>query len=105
MKTLDTVDEILADIENEGVQATHIIERHRSMLRNHRLDMNPTDLRGVVYDSLALVAHDLRARQIEATVNRSSNPCIITGDHVALAAGAGEPTDERDGCGPRSSRR
>ena len=29
-------------------------------------------------------AHDMRARQIEATVNLSSSPCTITGDRVLL---------------------
>ena len=36
------------------------------------------------HESLALVAHDMRARQIDATLNLSSNPCIITGDQVRL---------------------
>ena len=82
--TLDTVCEILSDIESEGVQATQIIDRHRTMLRGHQLHMKPIDLHVVIHDSLALVAHDMRARQIEASVNLSSSPCIITGDQVLL---------------------
>jgi signal transduction histidine kinase len=82
--TPDAVDEILSDIESEGVQATQIIDRHRTMLRSHQLDKRPIDLHAVIHESLALVAHDMRARQIEATVNLSSNPCIITGDQVLL---------------------
>ena len=95
--TPDTMGEILSDIEGEGVQATQIIDRHRTMLRSHQLDKKPIDLHAVIDESLALVAHDMRARQIEATVNLSSNPCIITGRSGALAAGAGEPGDERHG--------
>ena len=82
--TPDTVGEILSDIESEGVQATQIIDRHRTMLRGHQLDKKPIDLHAVIHESLALVTHDMRARQIEATVNLSSNPCIITGDQVLL---------------------
>ena len=82
--TPDTMGEILSDIETEGVQATQIIDRHRTMLRGHQLDTKPIDLHAVIHESLALVAHDMRARQIEATVNLSSNPCIITGDQVLL---------------------
>ena len=82
--TPDTMGEILSDIESEGVQATQIIDRHRTMLRGHQLDKKPIDLHAVIHESLALVAHDMRARQIEATVNLSSNPCIITGDQVLL---------------------
>ena len=82
--TPDTMGEILSDIETEGVQATQIIDRHRTMLRGRQLDTKPIDLHVVIHESLALVAHDMRARQIEATVNLSSNPCIITGDQVLL---------------------
>ena len=80
----DTMGEILSDIETEGVQATQIIDRHRTMLRGHQLDTKPIDLHAVIDESLALVAHDMRARQIEATVKSSSHPCIINGDEVLL---------------------
>jgi signal transduction histidine kinase len=82
--TPDTIGEILADIETEGVQAAQIIDRHRTMLRGRQLDTKPIDLHAVIDESLALVAHDLRTRQIEASVNLSPSPCIITGDEVLL---------------------
>ena len=46
--------------------------------------MKPIDLHAVINDSLALVVHDMKARQIEATVNLSPNPCVISGDQVLL---------------------
>jgi signal transduction histidine kinase len=82
--TPDTIGEILSDIESEGVQATQIIDRHRTMLRSRQLDRKPIDLHAVISESLALVAHDMKTRQIEASVNLSSSPCIITGDQVLL---------------------
>jgi signal transduction histidine kinase len=82
--TPDTMGEILSDIENEGVQAAQIIDRHRTMLRGRQLDAKPIDLHVVIRDSLALVAHDMRTRQVEVTVNLSSSACIITGDQVLL---------------------
>ena len=82
--TPDTMGEVLSDIESQGVQATDIIDRHRAMLRSHQLDKNPIDLHAVIHEGLALVAHDMRARQIEAAVNLSSSPCTITGDQVLL---------------------
>ena len=83
--TPETIGEILSDIRSEGIQATQIIDRHRTMLRSHQLDKKPIDLHAVISESLALVAHDMRARQIEPIVNLSSNPCIISGDQVLLA--------------------
>ena len=82
--TSDTIGEILSDIQAQGVRATQIIDRHRTMLRSRQLEKKPIDLHAVIDESLALVAHDMRARQIEATVNLSSNPCVISGDQVLL---------------------
>ena len=82
--TPETMEEILSDIRTEGTQATQIIDRHRAMLRSRQLDMKPIDLHAVINDSLALVDHDMKARQIETTVKLSPNPCIISGDQVLL---------------------
>lgn len=82
--TPDTVAEIVSDIRSQGVQATQIIDRHRRMLRSRQLDRKPIDLHAVISESLALVAHDMTARQIQATVNVSSGPCVVSGDQVLL---------------------
>ena len=82
--TPETIGEILSDIRSEGIQATQIIDRHRTMLRSHQLDKKPIDLHAVISESLALVAHDMRARQVQPIVNLWSNPCIIRGDQVLL---------------------
>jgi signal transduction histidine kinase len=75
--------EILSDIQHQGVQAAQIIERHRNMLRHRQLDKKPLDLQAVISESLALVGHDMRARQIEAIVH-PSEPCVVDGDPVLL---------------------
>ena len=73
VRSPDTMDEILTDIESQGVQASQIIDRHRTMLRSHQLDKKPIDLHAVIPESLALVAHDMRARQsVAATFGVSS---------------------------------
>jgi signal transduction histidine kinase len=82
--TPDAMGEILSDIETEGVQATQIIDRHRSMLRGHQLDTKPIDLHGVIDETLALVAHDMKAREIEARVRLSPGRCVVDGDQVLL---------------------
>jgi C4-dicarboxylate-specific signal transduction histidine kinase len=82
--TPQTTGEILSDIRAQGLRATEIIDRHRTMLRSHQLDKKPIDLHAVIGETLALVAHDLRARQIETSVSFSPAPCVITGDQVLL---------------------
>jgi C4-dicarboxylate-specific signal transduction histidine kinase len=54
------------------------------MLKSRQLDKRPIDLRAVIVESVALVAQDMTARQVSATVNRSSSPCVIGGDQVLL---------------------
>ena len=80
----DTMREILTDIRAQSVQAAQIIERHRAMLRSHQLQRRPIDVHAVVHESLALVAHDLKTREIQTTVELSSSPCVISGDPVLL---------------------
>ena len=82
--TSDTIGEILSDIQTQGVRATQIIDRHRTMLKSRQLDKKPIDLHAVIDETLALVAHDMSARQVSAAVNRSSSPCVIDGDQVLL---------------------
>jgi len=82
--TPETTGEILSDIRTQGLRATQIIDRHRSMLRSHQVDKRPIELHAVINESLALVAHDLRARQIETSVNLSPSNCVISGDQVLL---------------------
>jgi C4-dicarboxylate-specific signal transduction histidine kinase len=48
------------------------------------VDKKPVDLHVVIAEGLALVAHDMTARQIQATMNLSSKPCVISGDQVLL---------------------
>ena len=77
--------EILADIQSEAGLATQIIARHRTMLRSHQLQRKPTDVHAVIHEALALVAHDMRTRQIETTLELSPVPCVVEGDQVLLA--------------------
>ena len=82
--TPEYIAEVLADIHDDGMLAAGIIERHRAMLRSRQIQMKPVDLQAVVNDTLGLVAHDLRERQIKVTVNPPSSPCIADGDAVLL---------------------
>jgi len=82
--TSDTMAEILSDIQTQGVHATQIIDRHRTMLKSRQLDTKPIDLRAVIDETLALVAHDMSVRQVEVTVDLLSRRCVIAGDQVLL---------------------
>jgi signal transduction histidine kinase len=82
--TPEAIQEVLADIQSDGVLATQIIERHRTMLRSNQLQKRAIDLHAVVKASIALVAHELTARQITVNVQLASDPCIVSGDPVLI---------------------
>jgi C4-dicarboxylate-specific signal transduction histidine kinase len=82
--TPEVLREILSDIRTEDVRATQIIERHRTMLRKHQINKMRIDIQAVVHESLALVAHDVRARQIALEVHPLPAPCFVAGDQVLL---------------------
>ena len=82
--TPDMLREILSDIRTADVRASQIVERHRTMLRNRQLDTKPIDIHAVVRESVALVAHDIRRRQVRVDVELPPEPCVITGDQVLL---------------------
>jgi signal transduction histidine kinase len=82
--TSDTIGEILTDIQTQGVRATEIIDRHRTMLKSHQLDKKPIDVHAVIKETLGLVEHNMSMRQVEARMNLSSSPCVIDGDPLLL---------------------
>jgi signal transduction histidine kinase len=82
--TPESLTEILSEIRTADVQATQIVERHRTMLKNRELNQTPLDIRVVVSESLALVAHDTRARRVEVDVALPAGPCVVNGDQVLL---------------------
>jgi two-component system sensor kinase FixL len=82
--TRGAAEQIVTDIKAAAALAGQIIERHRTMLRSHQLHRDPIDVHSVIDDTIALVAHDMRARQIETTLELSAIPCVIEGDHVLL---------------------
>jgi signal transduction histidine kinase len=82
--TPETLGAILTDIRSANVRATQIVERHRSMLRNHQLDKKLIDIHAVVRESLALVAHHTAAKHTRVDVELQSFPCLVLGDQVLL---------------------
>jgi C4-dicarboxylate-specific signal transduction histidine kinase len=82
--TPELLREILSDIRTADGRASQIIERHRTMLKKHELGRAAVDIHAVVRESLALVAHDLDARQIRIDVDLPAAPCFTLGDAVLL---------------------
>jgi signal transduction histidine kinase len=82
--TPELLREILADIRTADGRASQIIERHRTMLKNRELGKAVVDVHAVVRESVALVAHDMEAKQVEIHVDLPEGPCFAVGDAVLL---------------------
>jgi C4-dicarboxylate-specific signal transduction histidine kinase len=82
--TPDALHEILLEICAEDTRATQIINRHREMLRSRELDKQPVDVYRVARESLSLLAHDLRIRQVQVDLDLPSGPGVVMADSVLL---------------------
>ena len=82
--TPESIDEILADIHADGIRAAKIMDRNRLMLRSRQLQKRPVDLQIFINDALALVSHELRARQVDVSFDFPATRCVISGDPVLL---------------------
>jgi signal transduction histidine kinase len=78
------VREVLSDIQADGHLASEIIDRHRTMLRSRQMQVKTLHLQTIVDDTLALVTHDMIARQVEVTTRLAPDSCAINGDPVLL---------------------
>jgi signal transduction histidine kinase len=76
--------DVLSDIENDGILASEIIERHRTMLRSRQMQTRSIHLKTIVDDTLALVAHEMIARHVEVDTRLAGNSCLINADPVLL---------------------
>jgi signal transduction histidine kinase len=80
----DTMQEILADIRVDAVRAGGIIDRYRKMLRSQDVSKKPMDIRVVLRESLALVSHEIRTRDIALAIELPAHACVVNGDHILL---------------------
>jgi len=116
--TPEELQDILRDIGREDERATRIVDRVRAMLKKQDIDKRPLDVFAVVRESVAFLAHDAAARQMQVDCRLPVAPCFVLGDQVMLQqvmvnlvlnafdamAEAGTPADRRvliEGvCGP-----
>jgi PAS domain S-box-containing protein len=75
---------ILADIRKDDQRAGTVIERMRTLLKRHDLDMRPLDLGEIVHEVAAVVRTDAASRQVKLQVNVPGDLPPVRGDRVHL---------------------
>ena len=82
--TPEELRDILRDIGREDERATRIVDRVRAMLKKQDIDKRPLDVFAVVRESVAFLAHDAAARQVQIECRLPSPCCFVIGDQVLL---------------------
>jgi len=82
--TPEELRDILRDIGREDERATRIVDRVRAMLKKQDIDKRPLDVFAVVRESVAFLAHDAAARQVQIECRLPSPSCFVIGDQVLL---------------------
>jgi signal transduction histidine kinase len=80
----DVLQDILRDIREENARASQIVQRHRAMLKQHRLETRPIDIHAVVRESVALVSHEATKRNVRIDLDVPGSPCMVVGDQILL---------------------
>jgi len=103
----DKLREILADIRRDGMRASEVVRRLRSLLGNHGVERKPFDLGTAVREVEALLRTDAQRRKIALEVRPAREPITIVADRTqiqqvlinlilnAMDASAEEPQDRR----------
>jgi signal transduction histidine kinase len=81
---LGELPEIISDIRRDDIRASEMIRRMRRLLQKHELEFNPVDLNEVAQDTVAIVRHDAKSREIELEMELADGLRPILGDRVHL---------------------
>ncbi|MGH8173516.1 MAG: sensor histidine kinase [Rhodanobacteraceae bacterium] len=81
---LSEVRAILADIRKDGLRASEVIRRVRTLARKRQHESVPVDLRALCEDILGLIAPDARRRGITIRAELDPNLPMVRGDAVYL---------------------
>ena len=103
----DKMREILADIRRDGMRASEVVRRLRSLLGNQGVERRPFDLNAAVREVGALLGTDAQRRKIALDIRPARAPITIVADRTqiqqvlinlilnAMDASADEPQDRR----------
>jgi PAS domain S-box-containing protein len=77
--------EILSEIRRDDLRAAEVIDRMRTLMNRHELELVPISIVDFVQDAVALVRSDAIRRGVMLKVDLESNPLTVRGDRVQLS--------------------
>lgn len=81
---LDLANSIAQRLQLDTVRIRDIVQRIRTLAINKEVMFAPVSLTGVVGDSLALLAHELRENSIKLEMSKDDPTLLVNGDRVQL---------------------
>jgi C4-dicarboxylate-specific signal transduction histidine kinase len=81
---LDEVRRILADIRNDDLRASHVIQRLRALLRRGEVERVPVPLAAVVTEVVAILNSELRRRRVQIRTQLPDERLTVLGDPIHL---------------------
>lgn len=81
---LDEIRRILADIRNDDLRASHVIQRLRALLRRGEVERVPVPLDEVVTEVIAVLNSELKRRGVQVHTHLPAQRLIVMGDPIHL---------------------
>ncbi len=81
---LEELRAIVADIRQDDQRAGAVIERMRALLKRRNLELKLLNLCDVLKETIAVVAPDAQARQVNLSLDTPPHPLLVRGDRVQI---------------------
>jgi signal transduction histidine kinase len=79
------IKESIEDVERSAKRTVQLVERIRSFVRPTQGDYEDVDMKVLVHDVQHLLAHDIRAQNVQFEWNFDDGACLVHGDKIQLS--------------------
>jgi signal transduction histidine kinase len=79
------IKESIEDVERSAKRTVQLVERIRSFVRPTQGDYEDVDMKVLVHDVQHLLAHDIRAQNVQFEWGFDDNACLVHGDKIQLS--------------------
>ena len=82
---MSEIKESIEDVERSAKRTVQLVERIRSFVRPTQGDYEDVDMKVLVHDVQHLLAHDIRAQNVQFEWNFDDSACLVHGDKIQLS--------------------
>lgn len=82
---VDEIKESIEDVERSANRTVQLVDRIRSFVRPTQGDYEDVDMKALVHDVQHLLAHDIRAQNVQFEWDFDDSACLVRGDKIQLS--------------------